>query len=69
MDRPTFIRSEYSLYLCLQAESLISDIGGQFGLWMGISLVSIAEYLELFAKMVHTGFRKMKAAARVETAK
>jgi hypothetical protein len=53
---------------CFQTEQLISDFGGQLGLWMGISLVSVAEYGELVFKMIYTAVRNVKKVTRVHSA-
>ena len=39
-------------YLCFQWEKLISDLGGAFGLWIGWSIVTLLEFVELVADFV-----------------
>ena len=36
----------------LQEENFVSDIGGQLGLWVGMSVLSLAEVLELVVLII-----------------
>ena len=36
-----------------QLEDFVSDIGGQLGLWVGFSVLTVAEFLELILLIVH----------------
>ena len=36
----------------------VSDIGGQLGLWIGFSVLTVAELLELFALLFHIAIDK-----------
>ena len=38
------------------SSSLIADIGGQVGLWLGVSIVSIYEIIELIVVKIFKGF-------------
>ena len=40
------------------ASSLISDLGGQLGLWLGVSMVSIMELTLLLHKLISGQFRR-----------
>ena len=48
------VNKEYPDYTLLQ---LMSDIGGQLGLWIGMSIITIFELLNLFAKLLHALFK------------
>ena len=53
----------------IQAVNLLADIGGQLGLWIGISALTCCEVLELVLMLVQRMFRKMKNKRRkMETA-
>ena len=41
-----------------QIENLMSDIGGQLGLWIGVSVITIAEMLKLLLDILHVLCRK-----------
>ena len=36
----------------------MSDIGGQLGLWIGVSVITIAEILKLFLDILHVLCKK-----------
>lgn len=46
--------------------NLLSDIGGIFGLWLGFSLITICEVLEVFVKSIVLLFTKKTAVANTE---
>ena len=39
-------------------ESFCSDIGGQLGLWIGFSVLTLAEFVEFIMMLCHFAFRK-----------
>ena len=43
----------------LQLENMLGDIGGQLGLWVGISVITVAEILELLLNIVMLLCRKL----------
>ena len=45
-----------------QAEKLFSSIGGDMGLWAGLSVVALLELLELVFDLAAIGFKKNKKA-------
>lgn len=44
-----------------QSDSLTSDIGGQLGLFVGMSIMTITEFVELFATLFVACFSKGKS--------
>jgi hypothetical protein len=40
--------------------NLLADIGGQLGLWIGISALTVCELLELILKFVTLALAKLK---------
>ena len=48
----------------IQAVNLLADIGGQLGLWIGISALTCCEVLELVLMVVQRMFEKMKNERR-----
>ncbi|XP_028399164.1 acid-sensing ion channel 2-like [Dendronephthya gigantea] len=40
--------------------NLLADIGGQLGLWIGISVLTVCELLELILKLVSLAYAKFK---------
>ena len=54
----------------LQEVNLLADIGGQLGLWIGISVLTCCEVLELVLLLIQYLIKRMKAkAGRVEMGK
>ncbi len=43
----------------LQLDSLLSSLGGQVGLWLGLSVVTLVEFLELFADVSSIAYKKV----------
>lgn len=41
-----------------QLVAFVSDIGGQLGLWIGFSVLTIAEFLELIILLCHLAVQK-----------
>ena len=54
----------------LQAFSLIANLGGQVGLWLGLSMIAVFELVELIADLIIIGVRRFRAhrKAKRETA-
>jgi len=46
----------YSEYY--ELENLMSDIGGQLGLWIGVSAITVAEVFKLLLDIIKVLFRK-----------
>lgn len=46
------------LFSFLQLENLMSDIGGQLGLWIGVSAITMAEVLKLLLDIIKVLYRK-----------
>ena len=41
-----------------QLVDFVSDMGGQLGLWIGFSVITVAEFLELMLLICHAIIRK-----------
>lgn len=42
----------------LKFENLMSDVGGQLGLWIGVSFITVAEVIKLLLDMIRVLARK-----------
>ena len=42
-----------------QSQNLISDIGGQLGLWLGLSAITIGELIEFIASICKLSSKKI----------
>ena len=64
-----FVLNYIIFFLNIQTVNLLADIGGQLGLWIGISVLTCCEVLELVLLLVQRMFKKMKNKRRqMETA-
>jgi hypothetical protein len=52
----------------LQEINLLADIGGQLGLWIGVSVITVFELIELIAMILIQLFRHRKTADDFNTA-
>lgn len=50
----------------LQIEDFVSDIGGQLGLWIGFSVLTAAEFLELIMLLCHLVIKKCSSKKTAE---
>ena len=50
-----------------QIEDFVSDIGGQLGLWIGFSVLTVAEFVELFMLLFHTALKTCRAKKTAES--
>ena len=48
----------YVVSICFQASNYLSDIGGVLGLWVGFSILTIFEFIELSMDLVMIMYRK-----------
>ena len=56
------------MYVRLQEVNLIADIGGQLGLWIGISVLTCCEVLELVLLLIQKLLKRVTPnAGRVES--
>jgi hypothetical protein len=53
------------IFLVFQTTNLLADIGGQLGLWIGISVLTVCELLELILKFIALAFTKLKTRNHV----
>ena len=49
------------------AVDVLSNVGGQAGLWIGISFLSIMEFIEMFTRLVRSQFQAIRARPRRKT--
>lgn len=49
-----------------EVEDFVSDIGGQLGLWIGFSVLTVAEFLELFMLLFHAALKICRAKKTAE---
>lgn len=47
----------YTQEASVDAVSVLSDVGGQSGLWIGISFLSIMEFIEMIYRVIRYEFR------------
>ena len=47
-----------SFFFFLKFENLMSDVGGQLGLWIGVSFITVAEVIKLLLDMIRVLARK-----------
>ena len=48
-------------FFTLQTTNLLADIGGQLGLWIGISALTCGEILELIFQLLVLAYTKLKS--------
>ncbi len=53
--------AEAALLLRFQLDNLVSDIGGQLGLWIGVSVVTVIEFLALTWNLIHYCLNRPKS--------
>ena len=67
LPRGPFILMHVRVVIFLQEVNLLADIGGQLGLWIGISVLTCCEFLELLLLLGQTAMKRMAAkGSRVE---
>ena len=47
-----------SFFFFFKFENLMSDVGGQLGLWIGVSFITVAEVIKLLLDMIRVLARK-----------
>ena len=51
------LKTSYIPCIILQMPSFLSDIGGLMGMWIGVSVLTVVELLELIATLLVTVFK------------
>jgi len=62
----SIISDKRLLFHLSQFADFISDVGGQLGLWIGFSVLTVAEFLELFMLLLHAALKKCRVNKIVE---
>ena len=55
----------YFHYIGFQVASLLSDIGGAFGFYLGLSIIALFEFLELTYDFIRMSLQKFKNRGHV----
>ena len=58
---------DFNIIKSFQLETLLGDIGGQLGLWIGISVISVAEFGELLISLCVVAARKSRDRNKTKT--
>ena len=60
-----YICHQHSPCLFWQGVNLVADIGGQLGLWIGISVLTCCEFVELVGMIMQTVFDRISRRNRI----